>query len=174
MQDAQDSGQAAQSAQAVDADISNIWETLDGMIDGFFAVVPLIAIALVVFVIFWIAARLVQTLIERIAGRNVDSGLATVLARLGYWVLLIIGLMVALTIMIPSMTPAGLISGLGIGGVAIGFAFQDIFQNLLAGILILLRQPFKVGDEITSGESPARWRPSRPAQPLSAPMMAFG
>lgn len=35
--------------------------------------------------------------------------------------------------------------------IAIGFAFKDIFQNLLAGILILLRQPFRVGDEITSG-----------------------
>jgi small-conductance mechanosensitive channel len=40
---------------------------------------------------------------------------------------------------------------LGIGGVAIGFAFKDIFQNLFAGILILLRHPFHVGDEITTG-----------------------
>lgn len=50
------------------------------------------------------------------------------------------------------MTPARLVSILGLGGVAIGFAFKDIFQNLLAGILILLRHPFRVGDEITTGD----------------------
>ena len=49
------------------------------------------------------------------------------------------------------MTPGRLVSVLGIGGVAIGFAFKDIFQNLLAGILILLRRPFRIGDEITTG-----------------------
>lgn len=49
------------------------------------------------------------------------------------------------------MTPANLFSALGIGGVAIGFAFKDIFQNLLAGILLLVRQPFRTGDEIRCG-----------------------
>ena len=39
-------------------------------------------------------------------------------------------------------------SALGIGSVAIGFAFKDIFQNLLSGILILLSEPFRIGDSI--------------------------
>ena len=59
---------------------------------------------------------------------------------------------IAVTVAFPSMTPGRLISTLGIGGIAIGFAFKDIFQNLLAGILLLLRHPFRVGDEITTGE----------------------
>src|SRR4029077_1671977 len=41
-----------------------------------------------------------------------------------------------------------LIKILGIGGVAIGFAFQNILQNFLAGLLLLWAQPFRVGDEI--------------------------
>jgi small conductance mechanosensitive channel len=49
------------------------------------------------------------------------------------------------------MTPGRLVSVLGLGGVAIGFAFKDILQNLLAGILLLIRQPFRVGDEIAVG-----------------------
>jgi small-conductance mechanosensitive channel len=44
-----------------------------------------------------------------------------------------------------------LLGGLGVSSVAIGFAFKDILQNMLAGVLILLRQPFQVGDEIVSG-----------------------
>jgi len=63
-----------------------------------------------------------------------------------------LALLIAVTIAFPSMTPGRLISVLGIGGVAIGFAFKDIFRNLLAGILLLLRHPFRVGDEITTGE----------------------
>jgi small-conductance mechanosensitive channel len=45
-----------------------------------------------------------------------------------------------------------MIAGLGISSIAIGFAFKDIFQNFLAGLLLLWSQPFHVGDEIKSGE----------------------
>ena len=51
----------------------------------------------------------------------------------------------ALSIVIPS---SQLIQLLGISGVAIGFAFRDILQNFLAGILILLTEPFQIGDQI--------------------------
>jgi small conductance mechanosensitive channel len=44
------------------------------------------------------------------------------------------------------------VSTLGIGGVALGFAFKDIFQNFVAGILLLVGQPFRVGDQIRMGE----------------------
>ena len=50
--------------------------------------------------------------------------------------------------MAPNLSPADLIASLGVSSVAIGFAFQDILQNWLAGILILLRQPFEIGDQI--------------------------
>ncbi len=76
---------------------------------------------------------------------------ATAFGRLAYVFILLLGILVAVTVAFPSMTPARLFSALGIGGVAIGFAFKDIFQNLLAGILLLVRQPFRAGDEISSG-----------------------
>ena len=53
-----------------------------------------------------------------------------------------------MVIAIPGFTPAQLMSALGIGSVAIGFAFKDIFQNMLSGILILLSEPFRIGDTI--------------------------
>lgn len=135
----------------IDANVGNIWQTVDNMVNGLLTALPKIAIAIIVFVIFWIVAKLLSGAVERLLSRAANTGVATVLARLAYWVLLTLGLLIAITIVIPSMTPGELVSTLGIGGVAIGFAFKDIFQNLLAGILILLRQPFKVGDEITSG-----------------------
>ncbi len=51
-------------------------------------------------------------------------------------------------IMLPGLTPTKALAGLGIGSIAIGFAFKDIFENFFAGILILWRFPFETGDFI--------------------------
>lgn len=48
---------------------------------------------------------------------------------------------------------AGLVAGLGIGGIAIGLAAQGIFSDLFAGVSILFDRPFKVGDVIGWGEN---------------------
>jgi small-conductance mechanosensitive channel len=60
----------------------------------------------------------------------------------------VVGTLVAVAAAFPGFTPGNLISALGIGGIAIGFAFKDIFENFLAGILILVTRPFRIGDQI--------------------------
>jgi small-conductance mechanosensitive channel len=62
--------------------------------------------------------------------------------------MVLLGLLGALAIALPSFNAGELVQLLGISSVAIGFAFRDILQNLLAGILILLTEPFKTGDQI--------------------------
>jgi small-conductance mechanosensitive channel len=57
-------------------------------------------------------------------------------------------MLVAAVIVFPNFTPTSLIQFLGIGSVAFGFAFRDVLQNYLAGILLLLTQPFRIGDQI--------------------------
>ena len=109
------------------------------------------SVAIVVFLVFIFVARGVRSLVHRVTPGPRDSNIGIVLGRLAYAGFLFLGGFIALTIVIESLTFGTLVAGLGIGGVAIGFAFQDIFQNLLAGILILLREPFREGDEITSG-----------------------
>jgi small-conductance mechanosensitive channel len=59
-----------------------------------------------------------------------------------------LGLLVGLAVVAPSFQASDLIKILGIGSVAIGFAFQNILQNFLAGLLLLWSEPFRVGDEI--------------------------
>ena len=54
----------------------------------------------------------------------------------------------ASAIVFPSVKPSDILGTLGIGSVAIGFAFRDILQNLLAGFLLLIRRPFRRGDQI--------------------------
>jgi small-conductance mechanosensitive channel len=53
-----------------------------------------------------------------------------------------------MSIALPSFQAADLVQVLGIGSVAIGFAFRDIFQNFLAGLIILVTDAFHIGDQI--------------------------
>lgn len=137
--------------EEVDADVGNIFEKLDALLDGFLRLLPNIGIAIVVFAVFVALAYFISRSAESTARKRGRDSLGSVLGSMLLWSLIVLGAMLAVTIVSPSVKPADLIAGLGIGSVAIGFAFKDILQNMLAGILILLRQPFEVGDQIKSG-----------------------
>ena len=114
--------------------------------------IPYLVIASLVFVIFWVLSIFFKKAVTRILGsRKHHQNLVTVFRRVGSALILFLGFMVAMIIAVPSFTPGKLIGALGIGSVAIGFAFKDIFQNLLSGILLLLSEPFRIGDQIISG-----------------------
>lgn len=122
----------------------------DQMLLGFWERLPYICVACVVILLFWLISKIFKYSLEKALENHTPQrrNLIIVLARVGHIAILFIGILVALMIVVPSFTPAQAISGLGIGSVAIGFAFKDIFQNFLSGILILLSEPFKVGDSI--------------------------
>jgi small conductance mechanosensitive channel len=135
--------------EAVDADMSTAVETVTNMLNGFISLLPLIVIAVVVLVVFYIAARFVRFAVQRVVGRKADKhSLGVALGRLAFIAMVFAGGLVAISIIAPSIGAAELFQLLGVGSVAIGFAFRDILQNFLAGILILIRQPFTEGDWI--------------------------
>ncbi len=125
---------------------------LEGRARDLAGALPKLLVALAVFLLFLLVARLVAAGI-RAGTRRVErrQNVGVVLARLTQWALGLLGLLVAVTILFPSFTPANLIQVLGIGSVAIGFAFRDILQNFLSGILLLISEPFRVGDQIIYG-----------------------
>lgn len=112
---------------------------------------PLIAAGLLVLVLTWIVAKITQSAVRRISSRLRTSlqDLMLQLTTIGIW---IIGIMVAAVVVFPGMTPAKALAVLGLGSVAVGFAFKDIFENFFAGILILWKYPFDRGDFIECGE----------------------
>ncbi len=132
----------------ITADTGNAVAKLDKWVDGFFRLVPNLVVALVLLILFWLLSRAAASLIRRTATRRGRVNLGDVGASLLRWMVMILGTMLAVTVVAPSISPADLFGFLGIGSVAIGFAFKDILQNMLAGILILIRQPFEVGDQI--------------------------
>ncbi|CAN5503603.1 mechanosensitive ion channel family protein [soil metagenome] len=123
------------------------------MVAGFAERLPYIIIALVVFVIFYFLAKMVRGVIRNFANRRRKRrNVGIVLGRLMQWLIVFLGLMIALVIALPTFKPAQLVQFLGISSVAIGFAFRDVLQNFLAGILILLSEPFRVDDQIKMGD----------------------
>ncbi|NDJ15919.1 mechanosensitive ion channel family protein [Myxacorys almedinensis] len=130
-------------------ELSNAWKTIQEMINGFFALLPNILVALIVFAVFFFLAGALKQVVRRATqNRRRARNLGMVLGRLAQGIIILIGLFIALTIVIPSLRASDLVQLLGISGVAIGFAFRDILQNFLAGILILLTEPFRIGDQI--------------------------
>ena len=125
-----------------------VLEKVNDWVDGFFALIPNIAVAAVVFLVFVAIGVSTSWTIRRGTRSRDRSDLGQVLGSVARWAIWAFGGLLALTIVMPSLKPGDLIAGLGIGSVAIGFAFKDILQNLLSGILILIRQPFRVGDQI--------------------------
>lgn len=114
---------------------------------------PYLFIAVVVFALFVVLARLLRRAIRIVSGRSrKHRNLGVVMGRLAFGLTILLGLLIALVIVIPGFTPGQLVNLLGLSSVAIGFAFRDILQNFLAGILLLLTQPFRIGDQIIVGQ----------------------
>ncbi len=137
----------------MNSDFSKAVASLHDMWIGFIKQLPSIALGIIVFFIFYFVAKGVRTFVRRFAdGRQNHLSLTLVLGRIAQSTIIFVGLLIALVIAVPGFTPGQLISVLGIGTVAIGFAFRDILQNFLAGILLLLSEPFRIGDQIVFGE----------------------
>jgi small conductance mechanosensitive channel len=129
------------------ATVAKLWMAGRHMIDNFVDRLPALALAVVVFIAFYGLSHIVARAIRQAVSRR-RQNLALVFARLTGGATVLLGLLVALSIVAPSFQASDLIKILGIGGVAIGFAFQNILQNFLAGLLLLWAEPFRVGDEI--------------------------
>jgi small conductance mechanosensitive channel len=117
-----------------------------------FTLLPGLLLGAVVFVLFVFLGRAVRSGLTNAAERRGQGpGVGIVLGRIGYGLCLLLGILIGTSIAFPAVGAADLLSLLGIGGVAIGFAFRDILQNSLAGVLILLTRPFRIGDQVVAG-----------------------
>jgi small conductance mechanosensitive channel len=131
-------------------DFSIAWKTGVKILNGIISALPNVALGLLILVLFLIVASFAKSLARRVALRRLThQGVALLLARLVHTGIAALGLLIAISVIAPSFQAADLIKVLGIGTVAIGFAFQNILQNFLAGILLLLQEPFRLGDLIS-------------------------
>lgn len=119
------------------------------LLTGFIRILPQLGIAIFVLLAAWGAAKLVRRAVHELLRRgDFRQTLVSLFETLAGVLIWLIGVMIASTIIFPGITPASLLAVLGLGSVAVGFAFKDIFENFLAGILIMLRKKINIGDVI--------------------------
>jgi small conductance mechanosensitive channel len=124
-------------------------ETLRGMADSLIGGLPNFVLALAIFLLFYFVARRTRFFVVKLTDKQHKArNLGIILGKLAQSGVILLGLLVVLSILFPSFNPGDLIQLLGIGSVAIGFAFHDLFQNFLAGVLLLVTAPFRIGDQI--------------------------
>jgi len=143
----------AQSSTPEDAggqgSLDVVISSLRGMWDDFLAHMPQLVAAVVVLILTWGIARLSTSIAGRLLHRTrLRTSLKDLFRQLAQITVWVVGLTVAAVVVFPNMTPAKVFAALGLGSVAIGFAFKDIFENFFAGVLILWRFPFDPGDYI--------------------------
>ncbi|MEM6459428.1 MAG: mechanosensitive ion channel [Planctomycetota bacterium] len=134
---------------SVDGAVNTLIDAVGGMIDGFFSAVPQLLIATLVLivtaVVVKLADRIARKVMVRARLRESLRDLFRIFIRTAIW---FAGLMTAAIIVFPGFGVSNLVATAGLATIAIGFAFQDIFENFFAGILILWRFPFENGDFI--------------------------
>jgi len=110
---------------------------------------PRVGVAVAIIFIGWLMSRGLRWLLHRRFSKSKTASFAIVMSKIASWIFVSVVILIAIAITFPSVKPVDLLAGLGFFSVAVGFAFQDILENTLAGILLLFRQPFRSGDQIT-------------------------
>ena len=126
-----------------------ITKSLQELLGSTIKVIPALITALIILMLTNYGAQFIRQVARRIGRKTLQSrSLQLLLAKTSYITVWVVGIVFACVIAFPGLRLGDIIATLGLGSVAIGFAFQDIFKNFLAGILILVQRPFRIDDQI--------------------------
>ncbi|MEQ9440221.1 MAG: mechanosensitive ion channel [Cyclobacteriaceae bacterium] len=129
--------------------LATIMDKLEAWLERITAMLPNLVLAIFAFVVFLNLARLARRLFARVITRATeDVGIQRLLTQLMYYVCLSVGMFVVLEILELDKAVTSLIAGLGVVGIALGFAFQDIAANFIAGVILAFKKPFNIGDVV--------------------------
>ncbi len=137
----------------VAARLAPVVSRLRAYVDDFVSSLPLFGIAMAIVALFWGVSRLAarpQRLYTRVAGNPLLGELLERLVRLS---VLVVGLLLALEVLDATALVGAVLGTAGVAGLAIGFAFRDIIENYVAGILLSVRQPFAPLDFVRIGSN---------------------
>jgi len=125
----------------------HIVNKLKGWADIAIDILPNLAVAILVVLVFSLLGRLAvraaRPALSKVSAHKQLHGLALASLKVG---ILLTGIFIALGVLDLDGTVTSLLAGVGVIGIALGFAFQDIAANFMAGIILAIREPFKEGD----------------------------
>jgi len=119
--------------------------------EDFWILLPKIVLAIAVLVIAVAIAKRVKKIVQKRTSKRLDDPLlARFIAKVFQWAIIVLGFAIAMHLVELGGIARGLLTSAGITGIVLGFAFRDIGENLLAGVLLAFSRPFNVGDTVQS------------------------
>ena len=127
-----------------------VGNSLTKLYQDFLLRLPFLVAGLGILIATWFASIGLKFVLAKVldSRKRIRSSLKDLIKQLATITLWIAGFLMATVVVFPGMTPAKALTVLGLGSVAIGFAFKDIFENFFAGVLILWKYPIEKGDVI--------------------------
>lgn len=128
---------------------NDLLQQMQSYYNDFIVLVPKLALATLVFtLLIFVANRSRSYFTKRLSARMDDRLLARFIARLIRTLLILLTLLIVLKIIGLTDIAAGLITGASVSAIVVGFAFKDIGENFLAGIILAFNRPFRIGDVV--------------------------
>ena len=124
-------------------------EKLESWVEAAITLLPNIVVAFLIAMLFGVLAKMTGNIVGKLMRRTFESRqIAGLLTSIIKAIVLVAGIFIALDFVGLKGTVTSLLAGAGIVGLAIGFAFQDMTENFIAGIAMGIRKPFDIGDVI--------------------------
>jgi len=129
--------------------VLTVVEKIEGWVNTFITMIPNMVVSIILFIIFLLLARYGSQLLTKLFSKASDNkALKNLFSTTTYASILGIGLFIILGVLGLDKAVTSLLAGIGVLGLALGFAFQDIAANFVSGIILVFRRPFKIGDLI--------------------------
>jgi len=133
--------------------IEIVTEKIQGWLEQIVSMLPNFVIAVLILVIFYLIARVIAKILSRTLS-HFSRNVAVVKLIISFTriTVMVIALFLALSILELEKTVTSLLAGVGIIGLAIGFAFKDAIANFFSGIYIIFKSTVNVGDIVEHGD----------------------
>ncbi|MCJ7802657.1 MAG: mechanosensitive ion channel family protein, partial [Candidatus Marinimicrobia bacterium] len=129
--------------------IQTVVQKLEGWLDTFIGLIPNMAVTLLLLIIFFVLATFGSKLFRKLFSKaSNNEALEHLFSTIIYGAIMSIGLFIMLGVLGLDKALNSLLAGIGVIGLALGFAFQDIAANFVSGIILAFRRPFKIGEII--------------------------
>lgn len=132
-------------------------EKLQGWLTDLIAMLPNLLAAVLIVLTFYFLSKLVSKGVDRLLVKiSIHTSLRKFLNNLVQFALLVVGIFIALGVLDLDKTVTSLLAGVGVIGLALGFAFQDTAANFVAGVFLAFKSPFKIDEIVETGGTMGR------------------
>ncbi|ANV86415.1 mechanosensitive ion channel family protein [Picosynechococcus sp. PCC 7117] len=133
--------------------MSQITETIINSLQAILSIgiqrIPGLLTGIIILFLTRYCSEIFQKITKEVTAKTIKNHSLQILADKGVYVgTWVLGVLFACVVAFPGLSLGDIVATLGVGSIAIGFAFQDIVKNFFAGIILLVEEPFRIGDEI--------------------------